>query len=93
MNILFHRKTLLGVTVLSFVAAVIVCIFCPMQIPIHFVLGQGSDWLVNKFLGLFILPVVMVVCLWSNAFYYRAGWAVYFFAALQIFLLYQAAIL
>ncbi|WP_217558575.1 DUF1648 domain-containing protein [Paenibacillus sp. GbtcB18] len=93
MNILFHRKTQLGVTVLSFAAAVVVCMFCPMQIPIHFVLGQGPDLLVNKFLGLFILPVVMTVCLLSRAFYYRVGWAVYLFAALQIFVLYQAAVL
>ncbi|MFC6456324.1 MULTISPECIES: DUF1648 domain-containing protein [Paenibacillus] len=77
------------ITVLSLLIALIVSGFCPNEIPIHF-MGQGADQLINKWLGLFLFPVMMAILLLLQRSYASSARFIYFFAALHIVLLYNA---
>lgn len=86
----FHPKLLLMLTVLSFILAGIASVFCPLDIPLHFNGGSQADVFVNKYIGLFLFPVLMLLLLIMNRFYYHAAGAIYFIAFLHIFVLYNA---
>ncbi|OAZ49487.1 DUF1648 domain-containing protein [Paenibacillus polymyxa] len=61
-KILFHPKTPVFVTVLAWLAAMIVVCSAPLEIPVHFMNGQ-ADRFVSRWGGLFGFPALMTVLL------------------------------
>lgn len=90
MKLVFHPKLLLMLTVLSFILAGIASLFCPLDIPLHFNGGSQADVFVNKFIGLFLFSVLMLILLIMNRFFYHVAWAICFLAFLHIFVLNNA---
>ncbi|WP_068614044.1 DUF1648 domain-containing protein [Paenibacillus tuaregi] len=88
---LFHSNTLVSILVLSLLLSLIAVGLCPTNIPIHFNGGQ-ADRFVNKYLGLFLFPVLMILGLALHKMKYKAAWTVYICFALHLYLLYNALI-
>ncbi|MCA1295187.1 DUF1648 domain-containing protein [Paenibacillus sp. alder61] len=82
---------LLSVTVLAILASCIVSFYCSPNIPIHFSGGQ-ADQFVNKYIGLFLMPAIMIITLFIQRIYIQAAWLIYFSACLHLFLLYAALV-
>ncbi|MGG4345594.1 DUF1648 domain-containing protein [Paenibacillus lautus] len=91
MKLYLHPKMLLSVTVLSVLASCIVSFYCSPEIPIHFS-GGHADQFVNKYIGLFILPAIMLITLFIHRIYNQAAWLIYFLACLHLFMLYSALV-
>lgn len=89
-NFLFNPKTPILVTVLALLAAIIAVWFAPSEFPIHFTNGQ-ADRFVSRWVGLFALPVLMIVLLYRR-WREGAGWLIYVLALLQICMLWLALI-
>ncbi|GIO84965.1 hypothetical protein J25TS5_18970 [Paenibacillus faecis] len=91
MKLYLHPKMLLSVTVLAILASCIVSFYCSPNIPIHFSGGQ-ADQFVNKYIGLFLMPAIMIITLFIQRVYIQAAWLIYFSACLHLFLLYAALV-
>ncbi|WP_410720334.1 hypothetical protein [Brevibacillus sp. SIMBA_076] len=71
--------------------AIIVSAYCANEIPIHLNVVKGADITVNKYVGLFMLPVGMSGILLLHRLFNHVGIKVfYFLAALHVLLLYWA---
>lgn len=90
MYFIFNSKVLLTLTILSFVLSIIANVFSPLEIPIHFNAWNKTDIIVDKYVGLFIFPVLMMITLIIKKFYLEAAYGIYLFAGLHIILLYNA---
>ncbi|GIO59482.1 MULTISPECIES: DUF1648 domain-containing protein [Paenibacillus] len=79
------------IVILSFLLSIAVMGFCPPHIPIHFN-GGHADRFVNKYVGLFIFPVLMAIALLLQKLEFKTVWGIYFCALLHLYLLYNAVI-
>ncbi|GIO34485.1 MULTISPECIES: DUF1648 domain-containing protein [Paenibacillus] len=89
MSPLLDFKTLTVIVILAFLLSIAAMGFCPLYIPIHFS-GGHADRFVNKYLGLFLFPVLMAVALILHKFEFKTAWGIYFLALLHLYLLYHA---
>lgn len=89
MKIWFDNKLLIAIIVASCMLSIAALGRSPMNIPIHFSGGQ-ADQFVNKFIGLFLFPVLMVFALFMSKRDFKFAWAIYFFFLLHLYLLYHA---
>lgn len=79
------------IVILSFLLSIAVMGFCPPHIPIHFN-GGHADRFVNKYVGLFIFPVLMAIALLLQKLEFKTVWGICFCALLHLYLLYNAVI-
>ena len=91
MKSFFDIKVMTAVVILSFLLSIAVMGFCPLHIPIHFN-GGHADRFINKYVGLFIFPVLMTVALLLQKLEFKTVWGIYFCALLHLYLLYNAVV-
>ncbi|WP_416291814.1 DUF1648 domain-containing protein [Paenibacillus illinoisensis] len=88
---LFDPKTPVMVTALALLAAMTAVWYSPSEIPIHFMNGH-ADRFVNKWLGLFSSPGIMLLLLGIRKWLDSAVWMIYVLALLQLYMLWVAFI-
>lgn len=90
---MFHPRVLVTITILSFVISSIVSAYCANEIPIHLNVVEGVDITVNKYIGLFMLPLGMAAILLLHRLFNLVAFKVfYFFAGMHVLLLYWALV-
>lgn len=92
MNSFSDFKVMTAVVIFSFLLSIAVLGFCPLHIPIHFN-GGHADRFINKYVGLFIFPVLMAIGLLLRKLEFKMVWGIYFCALLHLYLLYNAVVI
>lgn len=90
MFIFFNHKLLYTLIAVSFIASFFTYPFSPSEIPIHFDVWNKPDVVVHKNIGLFVLPVLMLLILYVRKFYLEATYGIYLFFVFHIYILYIA---
>ncbi|PET95422.1 hypothetical protein CN941_27125 [Bacillus cereus] len=87
---LYHNRVILTIITSVFIISIIAYPFSHNDIPVHLNEWNNPDFIVKKYIGLFIFPVFMVIAYYVSKISIQAIYAIYLFAVLHMIIIYMA---